>query len=318
MGIRIDDRRGGLWLRLVRATGSTLMLYLAGFVLPFGGPVLMLFAPQPALRVREEGGPRALAAVVAITAALAAVLASPAVAVFFALSFGLMALVLGILLDREWSIELTIGLVSAVVGIALLLAALAVGSPAEWVASTRVSLDQVRHEALQAYAKAGLSAEVLGEVEKGSVRLIDVMMRLLPALSLGGIALVALLNVALLRRRQRAAGAAPVFGDLTRWKCPPELVWVLIASGYTMFLPAGVVQRVAMNVFAVLAAVYFCQGLVIAQFYMRRWHSPIWINGLVYLFILIEWLLATGVTLVGVFDLWADFRRLNPRPVEED
>ena len=71
----------------------------------------------------------------------------------------------------------------------------------------------------------------------------------------------------------------------------------------------------AANVFAVLLAVYFCQGLVIAQFYMRRWRSPFWVVGLVYVFIVVEWLLATGVTLLGVFDLWADFRRLNPRPL---
>jgi uncharacterized protein YybS (DUF2232 family) len=120
------------------------------------------------------------------------------------------------------------------------------------------------------------------------------------------------------RRRQRLAGLVPVFGDLTRWKSPPELVWLLIASGYGTFLPSGPLAPVAMNVFALLAGVYFCQGLVIARFYMRRWHSPCWVNGLVYLFIVIEWLLATGVTLVGVFDLWADFRRLDPRPAEED
>ena len=57
---------------------------------------------------------------------------------------------------------------------------------------------------------------------------------------------------------------------------------------------------------------------MIAQFYMRRWRSPFWVVGLVYVFIVVEWLLATGVTLLGVFDLCADFRRLNPRPAEED
>jgi len=113
-------------------------------------------------------------------------------------------------------------------------------------------------------------------------------------------------------------GLAPVFGDLTRWKSPPELVWMLIAAGYGAFLTGGAAAWFAANLFALLLAVYFCQGLVIAQFYLRRWRSPLWLVGLVYLFIVLEWLVATGVTLVGVFDLWADFRRLNPRPVEED
>jgi uncharacterized protein YybS (DUF2232 family) len=127
-----------------------------------------------------------------------------------------------------------------------------------------------------------------------------------------------LLNVQLLRRSQRVRGLVPVYGDLMRWKCPPELVWILIASGYGSLFASGALAAVASNVLAVLLVVYFCQGLVIAQFYMRRWRSPLWVIGLVYLFIVVEWLLATGVTLLGVFDLWADFRRLNPRPVEED
>jgi len=95
-------------------------------------------------------------------------------------------------------------------------------------------------------------------------------------------------------------------------------VWLLIVAGYGAFLAGGAAAWFAANLLAVLLAVYFCQGLVIAQFYLRRWRSPLWLVGLVYLFIVLEWLVATGVTLVGVFDLWADFRRLNPRPVEED
>jgi hypothetical protein len=93
---------------------------------------------------------------------------------------------------------------------------------------------------------------------------------------------------------------------------------MLIAAGYGAFLTEGAAAWFAANLFAVLLAVYFCQGLVIAQFYLRRWRSPLWLVGLVYVFIVLEWLVATCVTLVGVFDLWADFRRLNPRPAEED
>ena len=176
----------------------------------------------------------------------------------------------------------------------------------------------MREEAVGVYARAGLAPDMIHDLEDGSARVIDVVLRLAPALFLVSIATVVLINVQLLRRSQRVRGLVPVFGDLTRWECPPELVWILIASGYGSFVASGVLEAVATNVLAVLLVVYFCQGLVIAQFYMGRWRSPLWLIGLVYLFIVVEWLLATGVTLLGVFDLWADFRRLNPRPVEED
>jgi uncharacterized protein YybS (DUF2232 family) len=204
------------------------------------------------------------------------------------------------------------------VAVAILGVGLYVSTPTELGIAGRAALEQVRGEAVRVYSHSGLAPDIIRDLEEGSTRLVELVLRLTPALFLLAIAAVVLVNVQLLRRVQRVRGLVPVFGDLMRWKCPPELVWILIASGYGSLLASGAPAAVATNVVAVLLAVYFCQGLVIAQFYMRRWRSPFWVIGLVYLFIVVEWLLVTGVTLLGVFDLWADFRRLNPRAVEED
>ena len=313
-----DDRRLEGALGFVRAAAATMLLFLSGFVLPVGGPLLMLLTPQPGLRLRERAGTRRLVSLVAVVAIAVGAIAGTAPVVVYLATFALVTLLLPVILEREWSIEVTVGVVVIAVASAVLAAALAVSDPTTWFATIRQSLEQTRDEAVKVYGQAGFSAEVLEDLQRGSRSLVELVLRLSPALFLGAIASTVLLNLELMRRRQRLAGLVPVFGDLTRWKSPPELVWLLIASGYGTFLPSGPFAPLAMNVFALLAGIYFCQGLVIAQFYMRRWHSPFWVNGLVYLFIVIEWLLATGVTLVGVFDLWADFRRLDPRPVEED
>jgi uncharacterized protein YybS (DUF2232 family) len=312
------ERRGKGVPGFFRAAAATLLLFLSGLALPVAGPFFALLTPQPGLRLGQRAGNVAASLLVAIVAvALGAVAGSAALAVYV-VTFGLITLMLPLVLEREWSIEVTVGLVAAVVAAAVLAAALVVASPAEWFTTIRSGLDQTREEAVHVYSQSGLPIEIVEQLEHGSERMVELVMRLLPALLLGGVAFVVLLNLELLRRRQRRTGAAPVFGDLTRWKSPPELVWLLIASGYASFLPSGPLQPLAMNLFTLLAGIYFCQGLVIAQFYMRRWHSPLWVNGLVYLFIVVEWLLATGVALVGLFDLWADFRRLDPRPLEED
>jgi len=303
---------------LLRAWLATSALFLSGLLLPFGGPVLMLLTPQPGLRFGQRSTMRPLALLVALVAVTTGIVGGREVAVAYLVSFGLLTVALPGVLRREWSIEVTVGLATAAITAALVGVALAVASPAELLAGLYAVLDQVREEALSIYSRAGLTPEVVRDLRDGSLRIIDVVARLTPALMMTTIAAAVLINLALLRSRQRVLGEAPVFGDLTRWKCPAELVWLLIASGYGTFLPAGPLQTVALNLFAVVAAVYFCQGLVIAQFYLRQWHSPIWVSGLVYLFIAVEWLLATGVTLVGVFDQWADFRRLKPRAVEED
>jgi uncharacterized protein YybS (DUF2232 family) len=306
-------------MHVVRASLATTVLFLAGFVLPFGGPLLMMLTPQPALRLCDRSGRSASLAACGFALAAIALTGGGGAAALYLVSFGLLTVVLPLLLDREGSsIELTLGLATVVVAVTVLVTVVAIDSPSEVLIALRASLEQVRADAVAVYTRAGLSADVIRELEEGSRGLVDVMLRLAPALFLLMIGGMVLVNVDLLRRAQRAAGDVPVFGDLTRWKCPPELVWLLILGGYATFLTDGLSAQIAANAFAVLLAVYFCQGLVIAQFYMRRWHSPFWVNGLVYVCIIVEWLLATLVMLLGVFDLWADFRRLNPRPAGDD
>jgi uncharacterized protein YybS (DUF2232 family) len=305
-------------LGVARASAATAALFLGGLLLPIGGPLLMAFTPQPGLRLSQAEHRRATACVVALAATGVGLAGGMAPAVAYLASFGLLTLVLPLLLRREWSIEVTIGLATAGVAMAILVLGLCVSTPTGLWIEVRAASEQLREEAVRVYAHAGLTPDTIHDLEEGSTRVVDLALRLCPALFLVSIAGVVLVNVQLLRRVQRVRGFMPVFGDLTRWKSPPELVWLLIASGYGSLLARGALAAVATNVLAVLLAVYFCQGLVIAQFYMRRWRSPFWVIGLVYLFIVVEWLLATGVTLLGVFDLWADFRRLNPRAVEED
>jgi uncharacterized protein YybS (DUF2232 family) len=302
---------------VARASAATAALFLAGLLLPIGGPLLMALTPQPGLRL-SQADRRASACVVAFAAAGVGLAGGVAAAVAYLASFGLLTLALPAVLQRDWSIEVTIGLATVGVAMAILGVGLYVSTPTELGIAGRAALEQVRGEAVRVYSHSGLAPDMIRDLEEGSTRLVELVLRLTPALFLLAIAAVVLVNVQLLRRVQRVRGLVPVFGDLMRWKCPPELVWILIASGYGSLLASGAPAAVATNVLAVLLAVYFCQGLVIAQFYMRRWRSPFWVIGLVYLFIVVEWLLATGVTLLGVFDLWADFRRLNPRAVEED
>jgi uncharacterized protein YybS (DUF2232 family) len=303
---------------VARASAATAALFLGGLLLPIGGPLLIVLTPQPGLRLSQAGHGRASACVVALAAAGVGLAGGGPAAVAYLASFGLLTIALPAFLRRDWSIEVTIGLATAGIAVAILGAGLCVANPTELWVVVRTGLEQVREEAIQVYARSGLAPDMIRDLEDGSARLVELVLRLTPALFVVSIAAVVLLNVQLLRRSQRVRGLVPVYGDLMRWKCPAELVWILIATGYGSLLTSGALAAVASNVLAVLLVIYFCQGLVIAQFYMRRWRSPLWVIGLVYVFIVVEWLLATGVTLLGVFDLWADFRRLNPRPVEED
>jgi uncharacterized protein YybS (DUF2232 family) len=94
-----------------------------------------------------------------------------------------------------------------------------------------------------------------------------------------------------------------------RWRAPELLIWALIATGFAAVLSVGVVQTVALNLLVVLLPVYFLQGLAVAEhFFTRKGLPPLW-RGLSYLLLLLLNPLPMIVTGVGIFDLWADFRK---------
>ncbi len=305
-------------LGVLRASAATTALFLAGMLLPFGGTIVMVFTPQPGFGLERRAGMGPLVTLVALVAAIAASVAGWQAAVLYLAGFAVLTIALPLLLRRELSIEATVGLATLFVAAALTVSVFSTSSPEEILGGLRGALDQAQGELIAVYERAGLGPDAVRDLRQGSTQILDVAILLAPALGVLSIGAIVLANLALVRRRERLAGLPPRFGDLTRWKCPSGLVWVLIASGYGLFVPWRELEIVSANVFALVLSVYFCQGMAVAHFYTRRWRSPIWMTALIYIFVFIEWLLATGMVLVGIFDMWADFRRLNPRPIHEE
>ncbi|HSD09588.1 MAG TPA: DUF2232 domain-containing protein, partial [Candidatus Binatia bacterium] len=199
---------------VARASAATAALFLGGLLLPIGGPLLIVLTAQPGLRLSQAGNGRAAACVVALAAAGVGLVGGGASAVAYLVSFGLLTITLPAVLRRDWSIEVTIGLVTAGVAVAILGVGLCVANPTEFSVLVRTGLEQVREEAVRVYARSGLAPDMIRDLEDGSARLIDLVLRLMPALFVVSIAVVVLLNVQLLRRSQRVRGLVPVYGDL--------------------------------------------------------------------------------------------------------
>jgi hypothetical protein len=89
------------------------------------------------------------------------------------------------------------------------------------------------------------------------------------------------------------------------------LIWVLIAAGFGLFVPIDAVASVARNVFIVVLAGYFCQGLAIVSYYLRRLQLPAGLRVASYLLIGFQQVVTGIVLMLGVFDFWGDFRRLS-------
>ena len=88
----------------------------------------------------------------------------------------------------------------------------------------------------------------------------------------------------------------------------------VILSGFIVAFADGLLATVALNLLVILLPVYFLQGLaVIDCFFRRKAFSPV-IRTIGYLLLTLVNPLPMLVTGIGVFDLWADFRK--PREPE--
>jgi uncharacterized protein YybS (DUF2232 family) len=180
-------------------------------------------------------------------------------------------------------------------------------------ADLRTSLTQQLESAVRVQEKMGLSQESLELLKEQAPQIIEMMLRLLPALLFLSFALVVLINILYVGRRfpeRREQWFSLPF--LREWKTPEPLVWGLIASGFVLFVPgfAGL-RALAMNVLVVIGACYFAQGLAVIAFFFHKNNVPRFLRGLTYVLIIFQQIFTLLVVGLGLFDLWGDFRRLG-------
>jgi uncharacterized protein YybS (DUF2232 family) len=216
------------------------------------------------------------------------------------------------LVERRHPFERIVAGATTVVVVASVGAALAyTGSPQALAKALHSSLTAALDRGQKFYSKAGLDMVLTPDVRASVVA---TTLTLMPALTAISAAFMVLLNLAVFWRisgRQQRIGYL-LFGDLVRWSTPDWLIWVLLVTGFGLFIPVPALGTIALNCFVCVAVVYLCQGLAIMAFYFRVLAMPSLARGLVYFITIVQPVLAILVCMAGILDLWIDFRRLKP------
>ena len=295
------------------------LLFGAAGALGVGAVLVNLFTPLPAAILGMRFGPTWAAAAVALTALALLATADGAAALLFVLQFGLPAVLLPWLLTRgvPWdrTIVVTLGVV-LLLGLAML-AWRAAGSGQSAVAMADALVDKEIRQATAMMEgmtsdpqQSPADAEALRQAVAGMAEL---MRRIYPGMlvAVGGALQLATVGLLALAVRPRPLSGPP----FARWRAPELLIWVLIAAGFAAIFASGAVQGVALNLLVILLPVYFLQGLAVVEHFLARKLSPL-LRGFTYLLLLVINPLPVVVTGIGIFDLWADFRK--PRPNNND
>jgi len=163
------------------------------------------------------------------------------------------------------------------------------------------------------FAEAGMADQDFQIMGISRAVLPEVLRQVTPALLLINAGLVAWLNV--LATRQ-LAGRWAWGGEgepLSQWVCPEWFIFLFLAGGAGLLLPLAWVRQVGLNLLLALGFVYFCQGLAIIAALYQRFQVPRLLRLPGYLLAFLNPLMI-AVMILGILDLWVDFRRLrSPR-----
>jgi hypothetical protein len=134
-----------------------------------------------------------------------------------------------------------------------------------------------------------------------------------PAAYIIGCALVVLANSTLLRVYLRRRDPAWLEGDEfegIRW--PLALAVIFVAAGLGVLSPG--LRPAAYNVLLVLAFFFALQGLAVVAYYTHRLAAPPLLRGAVLLLVLVNPWAPQILALIGLFDIWFDFRKWAEPP----
>jgi uncharacterized protein YybS (DUF2232 family) len=299
--------------KFLLALASTVFLFMSGVSFPPLGVILLPFVAQPVLLFGLKYGIAGALGVLALVFVLLLAFGAEELALIYSL-FAVMAGLLMALLGRLRAIEYLVGsIATAMLAITAGLAYYFFGSWTAMFHELRVSFTQQLESAVRMQEKMGLPQESLTILKEQAPQIVEMMLRLLPALLLLSFAFIVLINVLYLARRfaeRRSDWFSLPY--LREWKAPEPLVWGFIASGFMVFFPGvGLVGAVALNILVVIAACYFGQGLAVIAYFFNKNNVPRFLRGLTYILIIFQQIFTLLVVGLGLFDLWGDFRRLG-------
>ena len=299
--------------RFILALAATLLLFMSGIGLPPLGVILMPFVPQPVLTFGIKFGIGWGVGVVIAAIVFVGLVAGVELALVYAIFALIAGLVMG-LLGRVRAIEFLVFGVAIVVFTAT--AALLFYSFGSWSAMFEELRQGLTHQlasAVRLHEKMGLPQDSLDLLKERTPQIIEMMVQLIPALLFLSLALVALINILFLCRRfPQRRGQWLSVDNLREWKGPEFLVWGLILCGFALFIPGlEFVRTVSVNILIIIGACYFAQGLAIIGYFFHKNNVPRFLRGVTYVLIIFQQIFTLLVVGLGLFDLWADFRRLR-------
>ncbi len=311
------DRKSAInsFAGIAALTGLASLLMLAASVLPTLSILFYFFLKAPLILISLGNGFRIGLLALGAIAALVIPFSHGDYNLPYLIEYGAVAMIMAEALRRKMSFNRIVILCAAVsVSIALISMALNPPLGADSLLEVPARLvAQMRGDAGQLSSQGGVDPRHLKGMGHFIALMEVVISRAFPALLITGAALGALLNYLTANKLSRGFAGLGSFnpGALSTWAASEHYVWFFIIGGTMAVVPFGVSRTLGVNLVVIMLFVYFLQGLAITGFFFKKWNLSILLRVPVYIFIFFNVYLALLVACVGLFDTWADFRKIR-------
>ncbi len=112
------------------------------------------------------------------------------------------------------------------------------------------------------------------------------------------------------RMLHKNTGSGP-WQEFKYWALPEKLVWAVIISATLVILPLDPGRVIGLNILMIAGLLYCFQGTAIMLFYFSKWSVPLFLRTFVYILLFFQTFGVIVLGIVGVADVWTDFRKLK-------
>jgi uncharacterized protein YybS (DUF2232 family) len=316
------DKERGAFFRSNFFTGVAVssLAFLAASLIPLLGNFFFILTPLPIIFYYTKMGRIQGFAILLISLILVATVLAISGSLAnlpFLFMTGFLGLFLSEIFRRNYSVERTV--IYPVTAILIIWCSfIVVESLSSGAGPWRIVEDYIGRniqESIQFYAQLDIPAEQIDFIKDNVKQITNFFANIFPALVLVSALFIVWLNIlAAIEIFKRTGMRYPDFGDLSRWKAPEGLIWLVIAAGGMLLAPVSWVNVIGLNVIIVCMLAYLLQGLSIISFLFKTKNVHRTFRILCYFLIFAQQYLILLLAAVGVFDLWVDFRRFIKPP----
>jgi len=311
------SNEGSAFSKSVFLTGIAVstLIFLAASLIPLAGAILLILTPLPIIYYCFKAGRLQGFAIFFISLALVAAVLTISGSVAnlpFLFLTGFLGLFVSEVLSRSYSIEKTVIYpVAAVLALwcsFIVYYSISAGEDPWRLVEAYIATNI--QETIRFYSQLDIPTEQIDILKDNVKQITEFFANIFPALVLVGAAFVVWVNILAARELfQRSGMWNPELGDLSRWKTPDKLIWLLIAAGGALLAPVTWVNVIGLNATIVCLFAYLLQGLSIVSFLFKTKNVHRTFRIFCYVLIFAQQYVLLFLAAVGVFDLWVDFRR---------